>query len=50
MEREEAEAAVRFLPLERRVLDELAAAQGISLESSSREALTLAPYAPEPHK
>lgn len=46
MDRPDAEL-VRFSPVERRLLADLAAAEGVSVESLIREALTLPPYAPE---
>jgi hypothetical protein len=44
MDRPEGEL-VRFSPVERRLLADLAAAQGVTVETVIREALTLLPYA-----
>jgi hypothetical protein len=38
---------VRFSPLEHRLLSDLSAAQGMSVENLIRESLTLPPYEPE---
>jgi hypothetical protein len=38
---------VRFSLVERRLLSDLAAAQGVSVENLIRETLNLPPYAPE---
>jgi hypothetical protein len=46
MDRPEGEL-VRFSPVERRLLADLAAAEGVSVETLIREALTLTPYVPE---